>query len=370
KTQQQATCSARNVRLSATEAYDIDLEHRDMMMKALRFYTQYCRHEGSTHCMECYESYRARKEPFGAIPAFNLCRSRSCGGSTPSRESTRISRCVKMAQCRLRFYDDVDKASCEDLSASQKTAPLPYSKPLLYALEDGDGVLADALGHTYRSTQTRPWSVLPGTLCDDCKRSYYRLFQKTASVTRNNSNDRKLQRSDLNASSQLKVVALALTDSMSQPIPRSVAYQRRNQTTHLWTDSSHLMSRSVPTANFLHRHFSSTASSPRSSLDDSEKTSKARPSSSYSYDGGFFVGAHSGQAEYFVIHPDWVSEAMTVKKASLGDKRPGSSLKRSISLTSRTLPEGRRCLSAPPKQRNPITMEHAERQSAGTKCQQ
>lgn len=181
---------------------------------------------------------------------------------------------------------------------------------------------------------------------------------------------RRLQRSDLNSSSQLSVVALTLTESMNQPMSRSVAYQRRNQTTHLWTDSSNLMSQSVPAASFLHRHFSSASSSPRSSHDDSGKVNKARPSSSYSYDGGFFVGAHSGQAEYFVIHPDWVSEAMTVKKVSLGDKKTGSSLQRSISLTARVLPEGRRCLSAPPKQRNPITMEHAQRQSSEAKSQQ
>lgn len=147
---------------------DIDQEHRDMMLKAFRFYTQYCGHEGSNHCRECNTSNRPRKEPFVVLPHFNnLCESRSNNSeSTRAWESSRISRCVKMAQCRLRFYDDVDQASKEHKSATTKPAPLPHGRPVLYALEDGDGVLADAMGHTYRSTQTRPWSVLPRTMCD------------------------------------------------------------------------------------------------------------------------------------------------------------------------------------------------------------
>ncbi|CAG5129190.1 unnamed protein product [Candidula unifasciata] len=149
---------------------------------------------------------------------------------------------------------------------------------------------------------------------------------------------------------------------MNRPISHAIAYQKRNQTTHIWTDSSQLMSRSLPTSSFLHRSYgSSAASSPRSSRDtSSEKTSPAgkptrtRPSSSYSYDGGFFVGAHTGQAEYFVIHPDWVSEAITLKKYLNETEKNGPPLKQAVSLKGPTL-QGRRCLSAPPKHRNPIT---------------
>lgn len=148
---------------------------------------------------------------------------------------------------------------------------------------------------------------------------------------------------------------------MNQPITHSAAFQKRNQDTHRWTDGSQLMSRSLPSNSFLHRSYGSSASSPRSSRDaSSEKTSPAgkstrtRPSSSYSYDGGFFVGAHTGKAEYFVIHPDWVSEAITLKKYLHDANTNGPPLKQTVSLRAQTL-HGRRCLSAPPKSRNPIT---------------
>ncbi|XP_059171410.1 uncharacterized protein LOC131952666 [Physella acuta] len=153
---------------------------------------------------------------------------------------------------------------------------------------------------------------------------------------------------------------------MSDHPPHSMAYQKRNRTTHMWTDGSQLMSQSLPSSSFLHRQFASSASSsPRSSRDaTSEKASPAgksataRPSSSYSYDGGFFVGAHSGQAEYFVIHPDWVSEAVTIKKLSIGSKSSGPPVSKSASFRNWG---GRRCLSAPPaKRRNPITWDQSE----------
>lgn len=134
----------------------------------------------------------------------------------------------------------------------------------------------------------------------------------------------------------------------------------------MWTDGSQLMSQSLPSSSFIHQQFASSASSsPRSSRDaTSEKASPAgksatsRPSASYSYDGGFFVGAHSGQAEYFVIHPDWVSEAVTIKKLSIGSKTNGPPVSKSASFRNWG---GRRCMSAPPaKRRNPITWGQSE----------
>ena len=189
------------------------------------------------------------------------------------------------------------------------------------------------------------------------------------------------------ASGPLKVVnlrldgaALPTTRKMSgQQIPHSVAFDRRNRTTHAWGDSG-CLSQSMPSASFLHRQYgtrslgNSTASSPRSFRGEptaySERTSPAgkpsdpsKPSASYSYDGGFFVGAHSGKAEYFVIHPDWVSEVMTIKKLSVSGGGGGGArktkaappLSHSAHFRPRSL-QGRRCLSAPPqKRRNPIT---------------
>lgn len=44
----------------------------------------------------------------------------------------------------------------------------------------------------------------------------------------------------------------------------------------------------------------------------------ARPSSAYSYDGGFFITANNHGKDSFVINPEWVSEDETVKKLNGG----------------------------------------------------
>jgi hypothetical protein len=58
------------------------------------------------------------------------------------------------------------------------------------------------------------------------------------------------------------------------------------------------------------------------------------------YDGGIFL-PNKPKHEYFVIHPDWVSESMTIQKLSLSERKP--------TYVSKTMTwPGRRCKSAPP----------------------
>lgn len=86
---------------------------------------------------------------------------------TPLARSGETSHCLKMAQCRLKYYDDPGTGrSIENRSKSPLTS---RTSPLLYSLQDADGVLADAVGHVYKSTHSRPWSVLPGRLSDFVK---------------------------------------------------------------------------------------------------------------------------------------------------------------------------------------------------------
>ncbi|KAK3604719.1 hypothetical protein CHS0354_018959 [Potamilus streckersoni] len=67
----------------------------------------------------------------------------------------------------------------------------------------------------------------------------------------------------------------------------------------------------------------------------------------YNYEGGLFFEPKK-HADFFVIHPDWVSEAMSIQKLTLSNRNVTKTL---------TWP-GRRCKSAPPpKLRNPITWD-------------
>ncbi|XP_033749629.1 uncharacterized protein LOC117334241 isoform X2 [Pecten maximus] len=164
-----------------------------------------------------------------------------------------------------------------------------------------------------------------------------------------------------------------VTLSMDSP-SMSNSYIRRNQQT-----SQSWYSQSCPTTSYLNSHMmrqyqSSGSASPSSSASSksysgsgtstrasyspqlkkkTESSPKKRPESArtnYSYDGGIFV-PNKPKHDYFVIHPDWVSEAMSIQKLSLKERRP-------VSRTG-TWP-GRRCKSAPPpKLRNPITWDVA-----------
>ncbi|GFS14780.1 hypothetical protein ElyMa_006754700 [Elysia marginata] len=324
---------------------------------------------------------------------------------------------------RKRSITSGNKSSTKSKLFQNKTSPKDRPSAIsrsanecgLYPREKMDGVLVDSIGHVYRTCQTsRPKSALPCKFSDFVKLSgrefaWDRRADSTSHIpvtsTREATQthkrpisgraDRTLKPAGIetrenniasrpSTAGSLKVINLRLdgaalpTRNMAgQPIPHSEAFDRRNRTTHAWGDNSSL-SQSMPSASFLHRQYGtrslggSSASSPRYSKGEprsySERTSPAgkpsdpsKPSASYSYDGGFFVGAHSGKAEYFVIHPDWVSEVMTIKKLSVNTSRGGNKTKgapplsQSAHFRPRSL-QGRRCLSAPPqKRRNPIT---------------
>uniref|UniRef100_A0A0L8H4Z9 Uncharacterized protein n=1 Tax=Octopus bimaculoides TaxID=37653 RepID=A0A0L8H4Z9_OCTBM len=114
------------------------------------------------------------------------------------------------------------------------------------------------------------------------------------------------------------------------------AYYRRNcQTTYGWYGS--------PGSNSLGR----SGRSSRRTCDRFNERKLPRPeSSNYIYEGGLFSTPSSPRRDYFVIHPEWVSEGATHIRLSRDKKnRTG------------TWP-GRRCRSAPPPSyRNPITWE-------------
>ena len=161
------------------------------------------------------------------------------------------------------------------------------------------------------------------------------------------------------------------------------SYIKRNEGAHTWYSNSYPDVKTVTnnmrlraphaymSASVGDRDLSSSLSSSRSS---STKSSPSRPShpagkprgsvkAQYNYDGGLFAIPRNGPHDDFVIHPDWVSESMSIQKLSLSKRtasKPGQSAAKDTRMTksaSWTLP-GRRCKSAPPaKLRNPITWE-------------
>ena len=322
------------------------------------------------------------------------------GRETPLKPGQTVS----LAQCRIKYQDEQAWTESRRNPAVSKhikgSITLRRHQPgsvSLHPPAQSDGVKADSVGHvttgchvTRAKPQRRPWTALPckysearlgvqghqavlqghqAVLQENSRKPFSRQ-QSDISDTRYRSANGIQEVRDSQGTTQPHVVKLQLSDNMSQPITRSVAYQRRNKTTHAWYDSGHSMSQSVPTGGFLQRHYSSSSSStPRTSGHDSVdhsspagKPSRGGPSNSYSYDGGMFLGAHVGQAEYFVIHPDWVSDAMTIKKLNVdSDKKTTSrSSKDHLTRSSARSWQRRRCMSAPPaKLRNPISWEQS-----------
>ncbi|XP_022332907.2 uncharacterized protein LOC111130306 isoform X2 [Crassostrea virginica] len=137
-----------------------------------------------------------------------------------------------------------------------------------------------------------------------------------------------------------------VTISMGES-PKQNNYLRRNKTT--W------MSHSFPSAAYLNQigklH---QLGQPRAeALPPAGKPSYNRPQSAHAYDGGVFTPT-GPKSDYFVIHPDWVSEAMTIQKLNL-NQRPNT-----LVLSASDTWPGRRCKSAPPQnRRNPITWDRA-----------
>ncbi|VDH93178.1 Hypothetical predicted protein [Mytilus galloprovincialis] len=135
---------------------------------------------------------------------------------------------------------------------------------------------------------------------------------------------------------------------------KSASFQRRNTTSQQW------YSQSVPNTSYINNHMrlvnghqsrhSHNSKVPRSASSARSDTSSRPESETHfnSNDGGIFL-PNRPKHEYFVIHPEWVSESMTIQKLSLSERKPTYASK------TMTWP-GRRCRSAPPtKFRNPIT---------------
>ncbi|XP_012946605.1 uncharacterized protein LOC106014103 [Aplysia californica] len=413
--------------LSITDTYDVDLEYHDIMLKALRSYTQHRHIEqrggggSKARAVGNMQKLKTRvqnlqnllSQPSSVVETEGELRCILDNNGVLDENGNNLSedtfldhsdppKTFKLAQCRLQYHDEEAWAERrKSLNSNSKTTehkPVSRAPPgtvLLYPPATSDGIKADSSGHVFRPPpskreQKRPWTALPCKFSDYITRSP-NLSHQYSALSENNQRNPRRQHSDVtekhssipntdkdkevrghpNESSKLNVLTLRLRAAKmsGQPIPRSVAYQRRNQTTHSWYDTGHMMSQSLPSGGFLHRQYTSSASStPRSSRDATSekgspvvKSASARPSSSYSYDGGFFVGAHAGQAEYFVIHPDWVSEAMTIKKLSIGSKKGPSGAGAHMPKARARSWQGRRCMSAPPsKLRNPITWDHSD----------
>lgn len=135
-----------------------------------------------------------------------------------------------------------------------------------------------------------------------------------------------------------------ITISMGES-PKQINFQRRNRST--W------MSHSFPSASYLNQYakLHQLSQSRVESLPAAGKPTASRPQSAHAYDGGVFSPT-GPKNDYYVIHPEWVSEAMTIQKLNL--KRRPNTL---VMSASDTWP-GRRCKSAPPQNRsNPITWD-------------
>lgn len=183
---------------------------------------------------------------------------------------------------------------------------------------------------TIRSYSSRPTSAIPSQM--DAIRE----------VSQANDVDERINKL-VKRPIDLKLVTLPMEES-----PKGIAFQKRNQTSQAW------YSHSFPSGGFLNNTMrlqcsanSQTGSSTSRTEEKSSRPESAR--SKYEYDGGIFDTSNYPRKEYFVIHPDWVSEAMTIQKLSLNDRKP---------VMSSSWP-GRRCKSAPPpKYRNIITWEN------------
>lgn len=162
---------------------------------------------------------------------------------------------------------------------------------------------------------------------------------------------------------------------MQESNRKTASYLKRNNPSHPWHSNSYPSVR--PMEKFIrapHAYMSasvgerdlSSALSSSSSRSSSTKSSPShtagcRPKSAsqknskYLNDGGLFTHPKNCNPDYFVIHPDWVSESMSIQKLSLTDRNKGIPKSKSMSWP------GRRCNSAPPsKYRNPITWESVQ----------
>lgn len=167
--------------------------------------------------------------------------------------------------------------------------------------------------------------------------------------------------------------------NMMEISKKTKSYMKRNEGTHSWyshsypdvkATSNNMRYVRVPhaymSASVGERDLSSSLSSSRSS---STKSSPSHPAGrpltavkpQYNYDGGLFTHPRKGPKEDFVIHPDWVSESMSIQKLNLSKRTTSRPVQPELRMTKSMTWPGRRCKSAPPsKLRNPITWETAD----------
>lgn len=171
-------------------------------------------------------------------------------------------------------------------------------------------------------------------------------------IKKNERKSLELNRVNVGRAFELNKITLGGPEMQQSPSPtKSASFIKRNSTSQQW------YSQSVPNTSYMKhynghaghqsRHSHSTRVPRSIPASRSETPNRPESAASYSYDGGVFL-PNKPKHEYFVIHPDWVSESMTIQKLSLSERKPAY-------VKSGTWP-GRRCKSAPPtKFRNPIT---------------
>ena len=170
---------------------DVDLEHRDMMMKALQSYGHYQGHGGDRRRTTrsgtplwddkiSQRSLAANGQPT-ASREFHHAGSYS-RISYESENSEKSVPAFRLAQCQLRYYDDCEedkrrrkrhglrkkKSPPKDHTTSQRPKSAKSTPDtVLYPRAEMNGVLVDSIGHIYRASQpARPRSALPCKFTD------------------------------------------------------------------------------------------------------------------------------------------------------------------------------------------------------------
>ena len=187
---------------------DVDLEHYDMMMKALQSYGHYQDHG------DCPRTFSRTGTPLWDEKLSQLAQTQVQAQATngqSEREFHGVGSCYsqvscesgsseksvspfKLAQCRLRYYDDNEedeRRRKRNAARRKKTSPkgkrsessVTQSRPksarsvpdsVLFPRGEMNGVLVDSVGHIYRASQPqrpRPRSALPCKFTDFVKLS-------------------------------------------------------------------------------------------------------------------------------------------------------------------------------------------------------
>ncbi|KAL8586441.1 hypothetical protein ACOMHN_050036 [Nucella lapillus] len=402
-----------DVTMHVASIYDVENEHDYIMGKALQAYRKHRQSEEQTvtppprdtfpppsttnHHPHLHHHQHHHHQGRRFVHTSNSSNEESATTSLRSPSSTISPKTLRSSSSSSSSSTLLSKTSPSTTSSSplnDRRRPRGF-KLSLCTLKDTLGKDLGPLPHSHSSpgpgpgivSQQRPWSASPHQGRLDAIRQVSLVngaLQLSVKTTRPVHQHR------------LHVRTLHLLSKMDPPISRSAAYNLRNRTTHAWTgdndptayhpSSPDFMTMSCPSPRSLEEHMRSARTSVprdpnpspvvvkgRAVLSPSSPQPRDRPSSAYSYDGGLFLSAGSfSSKDYFVIHPDWVSEAMTVQKLSLNE-RQGRPQSRSSGQASARRGWGkdeeeeegenvvgkrrfRRCKSAPAtKNRNPIT---------------